>query len=358
MSLRAIATLAGWLGPWAGTRVPRDVVRTTEMIPKGERTIRAHLYRPTNAPLFGAYLMSPGLHFLGPDDPRFDRFCRVLASAGSIVLAPFLPDYLALQISKDATNDLGIAFDRIEAEARAHALPKPAIFSISFGSQPAIALAARDEFAERVSTLVLFGGFADFDATVRFAIGGGDGMAHDPLNAPVVWLHLLDRLPMKIDRRGVAMAWRTMVERTWGRMELKVEGARNPIAHDIARTLDPPEREVFLMGCGLHDGSRATFERALGAIGDTYAWADPRPHLARVRSPVVIVHGRDDDVIPWFEADKLRSALPPNHPHKVLVTGMYGHTGSAIPDVRALGREAKTMLEVVRALVRAPTGRL
>jgi len=45
---------------------------------------------------------------------------------------------------------------------------------------------------------------------------------------------------------------------------------------------------------------------------------------------VVIVHGRDDDVIPFLEAEKLRAALPPGHPHRVFLTGLYGQEQGTI----------------------------
>ncbi|MBI2389537.1 MAG: alpha/beta hydrolase [Deltaproteobacteria bacterium] len=324
--------------------------------------MRAMSYRAPG-PLRGVYLLAPGLHFLGPDDPRLDRFCRILASSGALVLAPFLPDHVALRVTPHTTDDLAAAFDEAEAIARAERLPRPAVFSISFGSQPAIALAGRDSHRDRVGALVLFGGFAEFAETVRFCLTGraehaGERlqMSHDPLNAPVVWLHLLDLVDVRCDRAAVERALRVMVERTWGRAELKAKGARDPIAHAIAAGLSPEDREVFLLGCGLREGAPAWLERARERLEAAYAFTDPRPHLARVRAPVAILHGRDDDVIPWFEAHKLRAALPPSHPARTLLTGMYGHTGAAAIDPRALGRELASMIEIARTLVQAPAG--
>jgi len=353
VSLRSALSLVRWLGPWEKHGVPRDVTRD-------ERTIgamRAYLYRPAREPR-GVYLIAPGLHFLGPDDPRLDRFCRILAASGVLVLAPFLPDHCGLRVRERTTDDLARAFD----EAEALGVGKPAIFSISFGSQPAIALAARDTHRDRVGALVLFGGFADFQASVRFCLtgraahGGAElAMTHDPLNAPVVWMHLLDELQLPCDRERVLAAWQEMVERTWGKMELKAKGARDPIAHEIATRLDERDRDVFLLGCGLRDGGAAHLETALPKIGVTYAFTDPRPLLAKVRCPIAIVHGRDDDVIPWFEAEKLRAAAP--HA-RVLITGLYGHTGAASVSPGALLRELATMVSVVRTLANAATGEL
>jgi pimeloyl-ACP methyl ester carboxylesterase len=354
----AVLRLARWLGPWGASNVPTMVTRTTTMI-DATTPFRAHLYVHARTAPIGAYLVAPGLHFQGPSDPRFDRFCRILASAGLLVLAPFLPEHLALRVSPRSTDDLAAAFEHLERIGRG--LPPPAIFSISFGSQPAIALAARPAFRNRVSALVLFGGFADFDATVRYAITGRAEhrgrtleIAHDPLNAPVVWLNLLPHLAQRAEVSVVAHAWHAFVERTWGRAELKVGDARAKIAHELAASLGERERELFFLGCGLVPGALPLLEEALSAAGRAFAFTDPRPHLASLVAPVVIVHGRDDDVVPWFEAEKLRDALPPGHPHRLLITGMYGHTGASSLAPLALANEARTMIDVLRLMVSAP----
>jgi pimeloyl-ACP methyl ester carboxylesterase len=347
-ALRASIALARWLAPWA-KGAPRGVTREPIVL-DAARAYRAYVYRGARAD--GAYLVAPGLHYLGPDDPRLDRFCRVLASAGFVVLAPALPDHLALRIAPRATDDLAVAFDALEARTRM----KPAVFSISFGSLPAIELCARAAYCDRVRTLVVFGGYADFRAAVRFAVTGeAEGVIagpYDPLNAPVVYIALLPYLGAH-DATALEQAWREMVERTWGRAEMKADGARDAVAQEIARTLDARDRDLFLLGCGLRS-DRARIDRAILAASSSFAFADPRPHLLQVRAPVVILHGRDDDVIPWTESEKLARALPAGHPHRVLVTGLYDHTGAKLPSPRALAREAATMARVAYAMAAAP----
>jgi pimeloyl-ACP methyl ester carboxylesterase len=149
-----------------------------------------------------------------------------------------------------------------------------------------------------------------------------------------------------------------MIARTWGKMELKRPGARDAFAAEIAAGLPLELRELFLVGCGLLPGGAALLEAALGGAAHAFRFADPRPALARLRAPVIIVHGRDDDVIPWLEADKLRAALPPGHPHRVFLTGMYGHTGAERPRLRDLVRESRTLLGLTRAVIDAPRGLL
>ncbi|MBS2011636.1 MAG: hypothetical protein JST00_01885 [Deltaproteobacteria bacterium] len=288
-----------------------------------------------------------------------DRFCRVLAHAGFVVVAAFLPDFLALRIAPTTADDLALAFDHACGIVDAEGLEGPAVFSISFGSRPAIELCASERGA-RATSLVLFGGFCDFDATVRFAITGratheGRTIAidHDPLNAPVVHLNLLEAHDASLDKGALAIAMRRMVHETWGKNELKRGEARAPHALAIARELAAPERAFFLTACGLEGSVEALLEAGLARAGDRFAWADPRPFLARMRPRVVIVHGRDDDVIPWSEALSLAKALPASHPHEVIFTGLYGHTGSALPSPSALARELRSLTRVVRHLATA-----
>jgi pimeloyl-ACP methyl ester carboxylesterase len=357
-----LVRLIRWLGPWADGKVPVGVTRWT-VAPPG--LARAYMYAPQARDPAGAYLVAPGLHHLGPDDPRMDRFCRVLAASGLLVMAPFVEDYLRLRIAPAATDDLAAAFDEIERAARREGLARPAVFSISFGSLPTLALAARPSHRDRVGALVVFGGFADFEASVRFAITGTAerngarlSLARDPLNSPAVFLNLLGHLEVAGDPALLARAWRTMVERTWGRMELKAPGARDPIAHAIAEDLPAELRELFLMGCGLRPGAAELLAEVLAAAGEHFRFFDPRPHLRQIEAPVVLLHGRDDDVIPWFESEKLRDGLKPGHPHRLIVTGLAAHTSVALPKPAEVAREIGSGLACAHAICAAARGRL
>src|SRR5262245_4851472 len=99
--------------------------------------MRIRIYRPRGRQR-ATYLVAPGLHYACADDPRMDRFCRILARAGHGVVVPFIPDFLALTPTARAVRDFARVF---------HAVPRwtstrPVVFSISFGSLLAFALAA------------------------------------------------------------------------------------------------------------------------------------------------------------------------------------------------------------------------
>jgi len=127
------------------------------------------------------------------------------------------------------------------------------VFSISFGSYPAIHCLARRP--GRVRAGVLFGGYASFEDAIRFSLEGNEGRPHDPLNRPVVFLNLLDHLPeVPADRSPLRAAWREYVRRTWGRPWMKEEAHWRPISDDVASRVPAPYREMFEMGTGAAPG--------------------------------------------------------------------------------------------------------
>src|SRR5918911_110181 len=109
MAARAHWRLVRWLGPWArGAAVPTGVERRRLKIagPRGAAT-DAWLYRPTDRAPIGRYLVAHGLNPHGPEDPRCDRFARILAHAGFLVLVPRLEAFTRLRVERGAAAELG-----------------------------------------------------------------------------------------------------------------------------------------------------------------------------------------------------------------------------------------------------------
>mgnify|MGYP002629764103 CR=1 FL=1 len=348
MGLGAAARLARWLGPWAD-QVDHPPVSREEVL--GASGLRARVYRPVARAARGSLLLVPGLHPEGPGDPRLDRFAAVLAGAGMVVYAPFMRDFMALRLKARLLDDARGALDGLLALPDRPA-GRPGVFSVSFGSLPALSLAA--ERGAELGGVVTFGGYADWRRALAFCLTGAPGVPHDPLNRPVVYLNLLPWLPgAPRDTASLVSAWMRFVEATWGRVEMKAPGASGPVARELAVSVQEDARGLFLEGCGAGEaGLTPAVRAALAAAGDR-SWLDPRPLLARAGCRVTVVHGADDDVIPHTEADALYAALRPDRRAGHYVTGLYGHTGaSGGRGPVALAREFVDMMGIVRAIAR------
>lgn len=351
-------TLARWLGPWTrGSAIPRGIeVQTSALEPSGRLTGR--WYHPRGRPV-GAYLMSPGLHPLGPDHPVLDRFCRVLAAAGFLVLSPSIPDHRRTLLTDDATGDLGVALQALRAREGVH---RPAIFAISFGVLPAVRVGADPTLGQEIGGLLLYGGHADFEATARFVLTGrADGLedrAPDRRLWPVPMMNLPDLpgLPPHADRAQLHRAWLTWMSEVWLLDQATAdhcESAALRIAQDLPAELLP----LYRLGCGIDDGAAELVLPVLAAHPEFSTRHSPLSYCDRVRAPVVILHGADDPVIPPTQAAALHEALAPHTAVEAHITGLYGHTRIASPAemvgmASTLVGEVATALLVIRGIVR------
>lgn len=342
--MAGVVTLARWLGPWADPGAAPEVV----VVPDEIGGVQLNVYHPPTVHHRRRFVIAPGLHYAGPDDPRMDRFCRILAAAGNLVFAPFIADYLALAPGERAIADFVRVFDELTLHDPKHG--KPVVFSISFGSLLAFALAAtRPDLVER---LIVFGGYADVHDTLAFCLTGqvpsGRGAQRDPLNQPVVLMNLLDLIEHEpAHRDALVSGWLRYARRTWGRPAMKAQDRFVAVAEQIAPELPEAVRDLFLIGVGARPGGRELAEAALRRFDA--APLDPTPYLERVRCRVDLVHGVEDDVIPYEQSVLLASRLV-NAQVGTHITGMYGHTAARRPAVGSLARELVTMARVLRAL--------
>lgn len=346
-----MASLARWLGPLTpATQVPQGVRRSRVRVQGRREVFDAWVYQPSAGRVHGALLLLPGLHYLGPADPRLDRFNRVLAKAGVLVLSPFLPSFARLHVNAALGPDAIAAYDALTELPAVRGL-RPGVFSISTGSLPAARVcAARDP-----GGWVVFGGYHDFAECVRFSLTSGGGVVPaDPLNRPVVYLNLLPFMPdAPADTAPLERALRRYVEQTWGRAELKLDGRWRTVSDRVERELTGAALAVFRRATGADDPTGVVGLRALAASGDTFDCMDPRESIAAYQGPSVVVHGRDDDVVPIGEAHALHRALSAaGGDCRLHLTGMYGHTGSSRFALADAGRELRSMLGIVDGIAR------
>ncbi len=345
--MRRIVRLARWLGPWARDDARPEVEIDVFESQAGHRVRR---FRPADGAK-SIWIIAPGLHYEGPDDPRMERFASVLAYAGHEVWVPYLLDYLSLLIEPRAIDHYLDVVDEALRDGR-----NVSLFSISFGSLLALRAAASEAVRDRIERLVVFGGYAHLRQTMHFCMTGtidGEEVAvHDPLNRPILFMHVLDHLDHGLDADAageVVEAWRAYMRATWGRPEMRVDDRHLEVARSFRKDLDEKQRALFDQGVGLTPGGWELIDQGLQE-GD-FDHLDPTPHLSEIECPVYLVHGGDDDVIPYTQALELERLLRPHTRVQVHITGLYGHTSKAVTG-SSIVAELRTMLEILRILAR------
>ncbi len=354
------STLCRYLGPWANAEATPHVIRRQKDIPASDTQpcFPMRIYEPTRGRIFGSVFLVPGLHFEGPDHPRMDRFAAILASTGVMVFTPFVPDLLAMSFNERMLVDVERAF-KSTLEHSERPKGKPGVISISFGALPCLRLAAHPQHGSDMLGLMTFGGFFDWRATLRFCMLGGDGIAHDPLNRPVVFTNLMSALPKIPSPDDVVEAWHAYMRETWGKIELmEDEKARLEAAKRVSQGLDPESKRLFLQGCDLAPGGPELVYDALHGQ-DVKSWLDPIPYPERVVPPLWAVHSVTDNVIPYQQSQLLTDAYT-GGPSTCLLTGIFGHSGrveaQSLGALGSLYREMMTLGKILKVLVNLSHG--
>lgn len=358
--MKSLAHFLWWLGPWSDNdAIPGGVERRTLRVPMAAGSMDAHWYTP-RGPLRGTWMLSPGLTFLGIDDPRFDRFARMLAGGGFAVFAPSIADFRNMTVTPQSIEDFQRAFDFLW-ELPDRPTGRPAVWSISTGSVTALRLAAHPDYAQRLSGLVTWGGYGAWRETVRFCLTGHDGSRQvtpaDRGHQPVTYINLLDHIEgAPADPGPLLEAWRAYVRKTWyAKLPPDVLDA---LAVEMQGEVPEAQRPLFLQGCGV--GGPASMGPALAALdGDPsgFVHLDAVRFLGDIRCPVIVIHAADDTVVPANQRFVIADGIAPDVPTQVHLTGLYGHSAAGSLDLLELGTalsELQTLLRVAWAASTLP----
>jgi len=316
--------LLQWLGPW--TRQDKS--------PKG---IKLRIIETSTGPLrlysskrdhLGPLFLLSGLHPEGPADPRVDRFARVMANAGYIVGAPQLKSMTDCQMSPELCSDAIEAFCHFRKQVEGPV----GIFSISASSIAALSIGAHHGSRQYLSSIMLFGGFINWRESLVYALTGklnnGKTAPIDPLNLPVIFLNLVHLLPHPpTDLVGFRAALKSFIDQCWEKKNYKTIEQYGPVATDIADKLPATDRMLFFQATRLKEGGVDMAVETAEKEHREHEWLDPGPLLAQQRSPLIMVHGKDDVVVPWTQARELQFAVPEDVHTQRYITGFYDHTG-------------------------------
>jgi len=310
--------------PLPGTdaaHVVADIVRALEAAPgarptdpaprqiayeAGGRRYQADLYLGALVPRAGLVLV-PGAAPGGRLHPLLTAFAGSMARAGFAVLVPDVGTLARLEVSADDA--------RLFADAATYLATRPdlapggrigaATFSYSVG--PAILAALQPEMRDRVRFILAVGGYHDIRDVLRFSTTGwyrdAGAWRHRKPNsyATLVFvLSVLDEIASADDRRLL----REIADR-----RLKDPGA--DVADQAAR-LGSEGRSVFDLATNRERDRFPTLVAALpAAVRAELDRLDLAGRdLSELRARLILVHGENDDIVPFPHSQALARAAP------------------------------------------------
>jgi dienelactone hydrolase len=316
--------LAGRIA-WWGTG-PFSIEET--QVPSRHGPLRTRVFRPEH-PRGRTVLLIPGVHAGGIDEPRLVELARDLAAGGLTVLTPELPDLLLYRITPREPDMIEDA--ALWASARPELAPdgRVGLMGISFSGGLSVVAAGRPSLADKVAFTFSLGGHGDLSRVLAFLCTGvqPDGRSRKPhdYGLAVILLNVAARVvpPEQVEalRAGILTFLR----------------ASHFAMHDARRA-----NEIFAEARRMQSEMpepAATFmkyvnERDVATLGPlllphTRAFASD-PSLSPERSPapptpVYLLHGTDDTIIPAVESVLLARWLEPRTRVRLLLTPLITH---------------------------------
>jgi pimeloyl-ACP methyl ester carboxylesterase len=275
------------------------------------------IYRPQAGARAGLVLIA-GAAEGGRNDARLVEFAGTLARSGFVVLVPDIPSFRQLRPSPDSSREIADAVIYLRSGEGMREELQLGIGAFSIAAGPAIL--ATLERGDKVDFLLLVGGYHDLRRTLSYLTTGyfssdGQTLQREP-NSYGKWVYALSnagRLPDASEREAL--------ERL-AKRKLSDPGAD---VDDLLPGLGPGARAVYEF---ITNREPERFEDLLRSLpapvrADIEALDLATRDLAAVQADAILVHGVDDDIIPYTESISLAKALPEGRTQLFLLDGLH-----------------------------------
>lgn len=274
-----------------------------------------------------AIVVVPGVVPRAKDDPRLVAFATTLARAGFAVLAPEMSGFRQLRARPSDAREIADAFSYLASRPDLSPGGSIGMFAFSYAVGPALLAALHDDTRERVRFVVGLGGYHDLSRAMRFFTTGWfehEGrwrrIAPDDTGRMVLVYASLDYL----DDAGEGVA----SDRERFEYMVALRG-RDPGADlaPLAAGLSAQGKAVYALAV---NSDPARFPELLAALPEAMRADMQRLNLARhdlkrLRARLLLVHGRNDNLIPWPESLALAAAAPEGQTEVFLIHRVLGH---------------------------------
>jgi dienelactone hydrolase len=292
----------------------------------GHGPARARFYLPEGVSDPPGVVLVHGVHRLGIEEPRLQRFARAVAASGLVVLTPEVEEIADYRVDPRSIDTIGAAAAALQQRTGG----RPGVMGMSFAGGLSLLAAADPRFAAHIGFVVSIGGHDDLARVSRFfatsQVERPDGSttplaAHGygalvlvygraerffpPEDVPAARDAL--RLWLWDDRDAARTRAEALSPASWAKLDVLFEGPMDLVAPEMLEEIERSRGEMTTVS--------------------------PRGHLAGMTVPVFLLHGAGDTVIPAAETEWIAAEVPPSMLRSALVSRALVHVelGSDTP---------------------------
>ena len=306
------------------------------------RQHQADLYTVPNRRAGAGIVLVPGIAAGGKDDRRLVALARTLARARFAVLVPDIPGFRAYRLRAGDVDEIADAV-RYLADSPAGYQKPVGIFAISYAVAPAVLACLQPQVRGEARFVVGVAGYYDLQATITFfttgyyQMPGTERWRWRSPHSYGKWLFLASNaglLQTASDRRVVReLAWDMLDMQADSEFPWRQPGAEGQTLLDLIQNEDRDQVPALISR--LPESIRREMHALNPAAQD----------LSQLKSRVILLHGRADNIIPFSESVALARAVPQGQGHAYLIDGL------AHVNLHPKASDVPVLLDMVQALL-------
>ena len=309
--------------PWLLRETVAEPITTQDFtLPTSNGPIRARLYLPQSHPNAPAIVVLHGVHHLGIDEPRLIAFASAMASCGIRVLTPELPDIKDYHVGANSIATIG---DSAVWMSTHDANQPVGVMGLSFSGGLALLAASDPQWHHSIKFVVAIGSQDEMARVATFYRTGEDPL---PTGAPerlapheygalvLEYEHLEDFVPPDHPEAlaPIRAVLRAHLYEDWA-AEKAALAALTPAQLALARQLLDTTSPI----------TRAQLAHAETLHIEDMAGVSPHGHLSQLTTPVYLLHGAGDNIIPSAETVWMAEELPAASLQAELISPVLSH---------------------------------
>ncbi len=280
--------------------------------------VRARMYLPTKHAHAPALMVLHGVHHLGIDEPRLTSFAAAMASCGLQVLTPELPDIKDYHIDAGSVRTIAESTRWFAAESGGPV----GVMGLSFSGGLALVAAADPVYQPSFKFVFAVGSQDEMSHVTQYYLTGRelrpDGTMevlspHEYGALVLEYEHLEDFVPA-----GDVAAVRTVLREHLYENKAAEQAAMNRV------TVKQRAEAVALMDTN-SPRTRARLATAELLRRKEMEGLSPHGILKTMTTPVYLLHGEADNIIPAAETLWMANELPGATLHAMLVSPVLSH---------------------------------
>ena len=290
-----------------------DIMLATESGP-----VRGRLYLPEDKPHAPALIVLHGVHHLGIDEPRLEAFAAAMASCGIRVLTPELPDLKDYRITSTSIKTIGEATQWFAQ----HNEGPVGVMGLSFSGGLALVAAADPLYKPDFKFVFAVGAQDSMGRVAQYYRTGSD----ERPNGTEELLPAHEYGPLVLEYEYVE-DFVPAADVAPIRAVLRAHLYEDKPAEAAAEARLTPSQKLGaleLMDAGSLK-TRTLIANAAAKHAEELAGLSPRGRLAKMTTPVYLLHGQADNIIPSAETLWMASELPSVSLQAMLVSPVLSH---------------------------------